>query len=63
VDLSTLQHSWRSCGNGACVEVIKIDESFMVRESKNPDGPALAFTRAEWEAFTDGVKAGSFQFD
>jgi len=31
-----------------------------VRHSKNPDGPKLAFTAQEWEAFTAGVRAGEF---
>jgi hypothetical protein len=31
-----------------------------VRDSKNPDGPKLAFTRREWEAFAAGVKASRF---
>jgi hypothetical protein len=55
--------SWRSCGSGACVEVAKIDESYLVRDSKDPDGPTLTFTSIEWEAFVRGVQAGAFQFD
>ncbi|MGH2599998.1 MAG: DUF397 domain-containing protein, partial [Dehalococcoidia bacterium] len=31
-----------------------------VRDSKNPDGPALAFTHAEWAAFVGGVQDGEF---
>jgi hypothetical protein len=31
-----------------------------VRDSKNPDGPALLFTRREWEAFLGGVRDGQF---
>ncbi len=54
---------WRSCGSGACVEVAKVDESYLVRDSKDPDGPTLAFTSVEWEAFVHGVQAGTFQFD
>jgi hypothetical protein len=54
---------WRSCGSGACVEVTKVDESYLVRDSKDPDGPTLAFTSVEWEAFVHGVQAGAFQFD
>lgn len=31
-----------------------------VRDSKDPDGAALAFTPDEWEAFTAGVRGGEF---
>lgn len=31
-----------------------------VRHSKDPTGPRLAFTAAEWAAFTAGVRAGEF---
>ena len=31
-----------------------------VRDSKDPDGPKLAFGLDEWLAFTAGVKAGEF---
>ncbi|WP_340137767.1 DUF397 domain-containing protein [Bailinhaonella thermotolerans] len=33
---------------------------YLMRDSKNPDGPVLAFTPSEWEAFTLGVKDGEF---
>jgi hypothetical protein len=29
-----------------------------VRDSKDPDGPVLVFTTAEWQSFGAGVKAG-----
>ena len=32
----------------------------VMRDSKNPDGPVLYFTEAEWEAFIGGVKDGEF---
>ncbi|MFG1864797.1 DUF397 domain-containing protein [Microbispora bryophytorum] len=31
-----------------------------VRDSKDPDGPKLFFTPAEWDAFLAGVKADEF---
>jgi hypothetical protein len=31
-----------------------------VRDSKDPDGPVLLYTRAEWRAFLHGAKAGEF---
>ena len=43
-----------------CVEVAFVDEAIAVRDSKNPDGPALIFTAAEWDAFVGGAKDGEF---
>ncbi|HKT05478.1 MAG TPA: DUF397 domain-containing protein, partial [Rugosimonospora sp.] len=31
-----------------------------VRDSKDPHGPVLEFTAAEWSAFVDGAKGGEF---
>ena len=36
------------------------DKLYLMRDSRNPDGPVLAFTPAEWEAFILGVKDGEF---
>jgi hypothetical protein len=36
------------------------EKLYLVRQSGNPDGPQLAFTVAEWDAFIAGVKAGEF---
>jgi len=33
---------------------------FAVRNSRNPDGPALIYTRAEIAALIEGVKLGEF---
>lgn len=51
-----------SGASGDCVEVVEDldDDLIYVRDSKNPDGPKLAFTRAEWAAFIAGVKTGEF---
>jgi hypothetical protein len=63
---------WRkssySGGNGGtCVEVAVLpgskegsDRVVAVRDSKNPDGPALVFTSDQWKAFTAGVNNGEF---
>jgi hypothetical protein len=52
---------WRksaySNNGGACVEVARnLPGAVAVRDSKDPGGPALIFTPADWEAFTAGVK-------
>ncbi|MGI5155856.1 DUF397 domain-containing protein [Microbispora sp. CA-102843] len=53
--------SSRSANNCACVEVAMLDDgNVSVRDSKDPDGPALVFTPAEWDAFLDGVREGEF---
>jgi Domain of unknown function (DUF397) len=43
-----------------CVEVAVVDDQVLVRDSKDPDGPTLAFTPSEWRAFIDGVKDSEF---
>lgn len=60
--------SWRgwrrsSACEGAdstCVEVTTRDGGVAVRDSKDPAGPRLRFTAAEWRAFLRGVRAGDF---
>ncbi len=52
-------------GNGGqCVEVARNLASprgvVPVRDSKDPHGPALAFSPTAWSAFVAGVKAGQF---
>ena len=63
IDLSRAE--WiKSTRSGAdsenCVEVAFVDEAIAVRDSKNPTGPALIFTTAEWDAFVGGAKDGEF---
>ena len=57
---------------GGCVEVSatadtasvlhKADQDllYLLRDSKDPKGPKLAFTTREWDAFIAGVKDGEF---
>lgn len=65
----TAQHeptlAWRksnaSAMNGNCVEIAALPGGGVaVRDSKDPNGPRLRFTAAEWSAFTAGVHAGEF---
>ena len=47
----------RSNNGGNCVEVARnLTGIVAVRDSKDPEGPALIFASADWEAFTAGVK-------
>jgi hypothetical protein len=57
---------WRRagrCETGACVEVAHVGDDYVIRDSKNPQGPRLTFTMAEWAAFATGVRTGEFDFD
>ena len=63
VDLNRAQwfKSTRSGPNSDnCVEVAFVGQAIAVRDSKNPQGPALIFTPAEWDAFVGGAKDGEF---
>jgi len=55
-------HKSTRCGSNACVEVAKVDNEYLVRDSKNPDAAPLSFTADEWTAFVEGVSAGEFRF-
>lgn len=63
VDLTHAQwykstRSGPNCDN--CVEVAFVGGAIALRDSKNPTGPALIFTPAEWDAFVEGAKDGEF---
>jgi hypothetical protein len=56
---------WRRssrCDTGACIEVGQADDTVVVRNSRDPDGPQLQFTFAEWRAFIAGARDGEFDF-
>ncbi|WP_300613900.1 DUF397 domain-containing protein [Trebonia sp.] len=66
-----LDVQWRSVGGaaraagpagpGAGVEMAKLpDGQIAVRNSADPDGPALIYTRAEIEALIGGAQDGDF---
>jgi hypothetical protein len=61
VDLSVAV--WRKStlsGKNGCVEVALVAGHLAVRDSKDPQGPVLLFTPAEWAAFVGGVRNGEF---
>ncbi|MCG5439881.1 DUF397 domain-containing protein [Micromonospora foliorum] len=45
---------------GNCVEVATPTPTVMVRDSKDRQGPALAFSAGQWVNFVQGTKAGKF---
>ena len=57
-------HEWRRAsrcyGHGDCVELAADGHVVAMRDSKNPDGAHLRFTRAEFAAFIDGARRGEF---
>ena len=53
--------SRRSNPSGNCVEVAFLPAGQVaMRNSRHPDGPALVFTRADWDAFIGGARDGDF---
>jgi hypothetical protein len=55
------QKSSASNPSGNCVELAKLaDGEIAVRNSRDPSGPALVYTRAEVAAFICGAKDGDF---
>jgi hypothetical protein len=49
--------SYSSQGNGYdCVETAVLPDGVALRDSKNPDGPAHAFTTAAWRGLLDSVR-------
>jgi hypothetical protein len=56
LDVGTWHTSSHSGNEGNCVEVAHGHRIVAVRDSKDPDGPKLAFSAAEWKAFTARVK-------
>lgn len=49
-----------SSHNGACVEIAEAAGRIAMRDSKDPDGPILVYTPAEFEAFLGGARNGEF---
>lgn len=68
-------HKSSLSGNGQnCVEVALADSPqsgtdpapdtdrlFLVRDSKDPNGPVLAFSPAEWDAFLTAIRRGALE--
>ncbi|AWS43262.1 DUF397 domain-containing protein [Streptosporangium sp. 'caverna'] len=47
--------------SGNCVEVAELpDGRIAMRNSRDPEGPALIYTRGEVDAFVRGAKSGDF---
>ncbi|MER5969150.1 DUF397 domain-containing protein [Streptomyces sp. NPDC002055] len=59
-----VKSSYSSQDGGDCVEWspahVSAHGTVPVRDSKDPEGPALMFEPAAWSAFVTGVQAGEF---
>ncbi|WP_436736401.1 DUF397 domain-containing protein [Streptomyces sp. BBFR102] len=54
---------WSGGNGGNCVEAMRLDDGRVaVRQSADPDGPALIYTRGEISAFIQGAKTGKADF-
>ena len=60
--LSWRKSTYSGSNGGACVEVAADapEAVVAVRDSKDPQGPVLTFSRAAWQSFTSRLKAGEF---
>ena len=51
---------WRkskaSTADGGCVEIACAGETVLLRDSRNPSGPILAFSPAHWSAFLRHIR-------
>ncbi|WP_250282973.1 MULTISPECIES: DUF397 domain-containing protein [unclassified Frankia] len=57
----TWKKSRRSNSQGNCVELARLSpETIAVRNSRDPNGPALIYTQAEIEALILGARDGDF---
>jgi hypothetical protein len=57
------QAQWQkssTSGVGECVEIAHVGDHVLIRDSKDPGGPVLRYTGAEWKAFVEGVQLGEF---
>lgn len=62
-DVQRADIAWRksaASAQGDCVEIAFVGEQVLLRHSKKPDGPVIAFSRQEWGAFLVGVREGTF---
>jgi Domain of unknown function (DUF397) len=48
--------SYSGANGGNCIEIAADARTVGVRDSKDPDGPMLAFGPNDWQRFADQVK-------
>jgi hypothetical protein len=50
----------RSANNGACVELAPAAGQILIRDSKDQDGPVIAYSEYSWRLFVATAKTGHF---
>lgn len=62
MELMVWKKSTRSGAYGDnCAECMWDGTNVHIRDTKNPDGATLKFTRGEWDAFVGGAQEGEFR--
>jgi uncharacterized protein DUF397 len=56
-DVAWRTSSYSGSNGGTCVEVGTLGPDVAVRDSKDQDGPRLAFAACAWQSFTERLKA------
>ncbi|MGI5204071.1 DUF397 domain-containing protein [Spirillospora sp. CA-108201] len=54
--------SYTGANGGDCVELAELQQAITVRDSKDPDGPALTVPRRAWATLLIEVKRGRHDF-
>jgi hypothetical protein len=61
LDGAVWRKSQRSNSQGACVEIARLDAGTVaMRNSRDPEGPALIYRRESIAALIEGLKNGDF---
>lgn len=50
----------RSANNGACVELAPVAGQILIRDSKDQNGPVIAYSQYSWRLFVAAAKTGHF---
>ena len=50
----------RSANNGACVELAPRAGQILIRDSKDQNGPVIAYSQYSWRLFVAAAKTGHF---
>ncbi|MEU8992835.1 DUF397 domain-containing protein [Streptomyces sp. NPDC048558] len=62
-NVAWIRSTYSSATGGNCVEVASLpDGGAALRNSRDPQGPALVYTREEMTAFVAGAKDGEFDY-
>lgn len=52
--------SFSSSQGGQCVEVARRAAAYLIRDSKDREGPVLVLNADQWRDFRSGIAAGDF---